>query len=186
MAIFDKIKKAKKAAEKHKRESIQPTTEAAPTKKEPYKHVPTHAAQDALAGTPASWTTEESMSKIKEQNKRRSAMGRTNSEAAMSMMSVGSARSSYSNRSSTNLHAPAYTQGGKPMSRSASDMSIDTLMRGTMQRNGSFHAIPYVHPNVPPMPPIPANLKNQRPKSYSQATKRSPLSEASSTNGEGE
>lgn len=75
MSIFSKIKGAKKAADKHKQE------QASAGKKEgqvPYRHIPTHAAVDALTGAPSSWR-EEDRAAIKHQHKRRSMMSRNSS-----------------------------------------------------------------------------------------------------------
>ena len=78
MSIFSKIKGAKKAADKHKQAKA---TETPVEKKDipvPYRHVPTHAAVDALTGAPSSWR-EEDRAAIKHQHKRRSMMTRNSS-----------------------------------------------------------------------------------------------------------
>lgn len=71
MSIFSKFRGAKKAADEHKKPQGN-NTEATP-KPEKYKHIPTHAAIDALSGAPSSWKAED-RSKIQAQHKRRSAM----------------------------------------------------------------------------------------------------------------
>jgi hypothetical protein len=71
MSVFSMLKRGRQAAKEHaakqaekqKREAEQP----------PYKHVPRHAASDALAGGPATWR-EDDRPKIMEQNRRRSMM----------------------------------------------------------------------------------------------------------------
>ena len=70
MSIFSKVKKAKKAAEEHKKAAAQ--TEEAKPPPAPYKHVVSHAAQDALAATPTTWSPEESRARIAAARKRRS------------------------------------------------------------------------------------------------------------------
>ncbi|KAL8691546.1 MAG: hypothetical protein Q9224_004153 [Gallowayella concinna] len=78
MSIFSKIKGAKKAADKHKQAKateIPVEVKAAPV---PYRHIPTHAAVDALTGAPSSWR-EEDRAAIKHQHKRRSMMTRNSS-----------------------------------------------------------------------------------------------------------
>ncbi|KAL8639846.1 MAG: hypothetical protein Q9228_003166 [Teloschistes exilis] len=78
MSIFSKIKGAKKAADKHKQAK---STEIPVEQKDipvPYRHIPTHAAIDALTGAPASWR-EEDRAAIKYQHKRRSMITRNNS-----------------------------------------------------------------------------------------------------------
>ncbi|KAL8717140.1 MAG: hypothetical protein Q9225_005594 [Loekoesia sp. 1 TL-2023] len=78
MSIFSKIKGAKKAADQHK----QAKASEIPVEKKdtpvPYRHVPTHAAVDALTGAPSSWR-EEDRAAIKHQHKRRSMMTRNSS-----------------------------------------------------------------------------------------------------------
>ncbi|KAL8971202.1 MAG: hypothetical protein Q9197_003398 [Variospora fuerteventurae] len=78
MSIFSKIKGAKKAAEKHK----QAKASEIPVEKKdapvPYRHIPTHAAADALTGTPSSWR-EEDRAAIQHHHKRRSMMNRNSS-----------------------------------------------------------------------------------------------------------
>ncbi|KAK5244332.1 hypothetical protein LTR16_007641, partial [Cryomyces antarcticus] len=76
MSIFSKIKGAKQAADQHK---APPAAADDKPKPAPYKHVPTHAAVDALSGAPSSWKAED-RERIMAQNKRRSAMTRTNSD----------------------------------------------------------------------------------------------------------
>ncbi|TKA79363.1 hypothetical protein B0A49_01010 [Cryomyces minteri] len=76
MSIFSKIKGAKQAADQHK---AAPAAADDKPKLAPYKHVPTHAAVDALSGAPSSWKAED-RERIIAQNKRRSAMTRTNSD----------------------------------------------------------------------------------------------------------
>ena len=78
MSIFSKIKGAKKAADKHKQaKSTEIPVEIKDTPV-PYRHIPTHAAVDALTGAPASWR-EEDRAAIKHQHKRRSMMTRNSS-----------------------------------------------------------------------------------------------------------
>ena len=76
MSIFSKIRGAKKAAEQHKGAKSQ--EKAAEEEKVPYRHVPTHAAIDALSGAPSSWKAED-RSAIKAHHKRRSALIRNSS-----------------------------------------------------------------------------------------------------------
>ncbi|KAL8804340.1 MAG: hypothetical protein Q9182_002622 [Xanthomendoza sp. 2 TL-2023] len=78
MSIFSKIKGAKKAADKHKQakaSEVPVEVKAAPV---PYRHIPTHAAIDALTGAPSSWREEDRVA-IKHQHKRRSMMTRNSS-----------------------------------------------------------------------------------------------------------
>lgn len=71
MSVFSKIKHSRKAAKEHKVKSAEKQADKPLTV--PYKHIPTHAAIDALNGAPSSWKFED-LSKIKEEHKRRSKM----------------------------------------------------------------------------------------------------------------
>jgi hypothetical protein len=71
MSVFSKIKLSRKAAKEHKHKVAE--KEADKPVKVPYRHVPTHAAVDALSGAPSSWQQED-RSKIMEHHKRRSQM----------------------------------------------------------------------------------------------------------------
>ncbi|TAQ87123.1 hypothetical protein B7494_g4519 [Chlorociboria aeruginascens] len=72
MSIFARIKLSRKAAKDHKGKAAEKENKGNALVE--YKHVPTHAAIDALAGCPPSWRIEEDRLKIKEQHKRRSEM----------------------------------------------------------------------------------------------------------------
>lgn len=71
MSVFSKIRLSRKAAKEHKHKVAE--KEADKPVKVPYRHVPTHAAVDALSGAPSSWQQED-RSKIMEHHKRRSQM----------------------------------------------------------------------------------------------------------------
>ena len=88
MSIFSKIKGAKKAAKDHKQ--AQQGAGAAPEivdKPIPYKHVPTHAAIDAMAGAPASYK-EADKAEIKATNEKRRSMITQNSSAASTTLNT--------------------------------------------------------------------------------------------------
>ncbi|KAL8729615.1 MAG: hypothetical protein Q9181_004939 [Wetmoreana brouardii] len=78
MSIFTKIKGAKKAADKHKHAKASEIPVEKKDTPVPYRHIPTHAATDALTGAPSSWR-EEDRAAIKHQHKRRSMMTRNSS-----------------------------------------------------------------------------------------------------------
>ncbi|SPQ23642.1 b567e559-36e9-4015-850b-c714c2234f7b [Thermothielavioides terrestris] len=71
MSVFSMIKKGRQAAKEHRAELAKKEKDEA--QKPPYKHIPTHAAIDALSGGPAGWR-ENDRARILEQNRRRSAM----------------------------------------------------------------------------------------------------------------
>lgn len=68
MSIFSKLRRAKQAADSQK-DKRAATTEK--PKAAPYKHIPTHAASDALLGAPATWR-EQDKKAIKKEHQRRS------------------------------------------------------------------------------------------------------------------
>ncbi|KAL8733224.1 MAG: hypothetical protein Q9166_002241 [cf. Caloplaca sp. 2 TL-2023] len=78
MSVFSKIKGAKKAADKHKQAKASEVPVEVKDTPVPYRHIPTHAAVDALTGAPSSWR-EEDRAAIKHQHKRRSLMTRNSS-----------------------------------------------------------------------------------------------------------
>jgi hypothetical protein len=84
MSVFSKIKLSRKAAKEHKVKAVE--KEAEQETAAPYKHVPTHAAVDALSGAPSSWKYQD-LSKIKEHHKRRSQMGISRTGSSVSNMS---------------------------------------------------------------------------------------------------
>ncbi|OCL07576.1 hypothetical protein AOQ84DRAFT_364848 [Glonium stellatum] len=155
MSIFSKVKNAKKAAEQHKRASSQAQAEVKPPT--PYKHVPTHAAQDALSCAPTSWSAEESRAKISAANRRKSDMSR---------------RSSFVRANSE----PAMASRGH-IQRTESDLSIDSVI--TKQRHSS-HPSPsqYSYSGYVPPPRSRSYLTNAS-SSSSMVMKRSPLSNTS-------
>ncbi|KAI0539640.1 hypothetical protein GGR58DRAFT_512187 [Xylaria digitata] len=71
MSVFSIIKRGRAQAKEHS--AKQADKDKAESVKLPYKHVPTHAATDAIATAPSSWKQDD-RSKIREQNRRRSAM----------------------------------------------------------------------------------------------------------------
>ncbi|KAI1176625.1 hypothetical protein F4777DRAFT_244375 [Nemania sp. FL0916] len=87
MSVFSIIKRGR--AQAKERNVKQAEKEKAESVKLPYKHVPTHAATDALATAPSSWKQED-RSKIREQNRRRSAMA-ANGMSSRGLPRVGSA-----------------------------------------------------------------------------------------------
>ncbi|KAL7816604.1 hypothetical protein V8C26DRAFT_84126 [Trichoderma gracile] len=72
MSIFSRMKKSRQQAKEHNAKLAEQEKKEK-TEKTPYRHVPTHAATDAIASAPPSWR-EADRQKIQEQNRRRSAM----------------------------------------------------------------------------------------------------------------
>ena len=73
MSIFSSFKKGKKVADQKKAE-LEATKKAADdAPKEEYKHVPTHAARDAVYGSPSGWRKQD-REQIKKINTQRTSM----------------------------------------------------------------------------------------------------------------
>ncbi|KAF7856289.1 hypothetical protein EAF04_009817 [Stromatinia cepivora] len=90
MSIFSKIKGSKKAAQQHKEKAIAEGNQQKKSEEEvtkvPYKHIPTHAAVDALSGAPSSWKNED-RTKIREHHKRRGQMTISRTHSTLSTIS---------------------------------------------------------------------------------------------------
>jgi hypothetical protein len=71
MSVFSMLKRGRQAAKEHRAEKAEKDKKEA--EKPPYKHIPKHAAIDALSGGPAGWR-ENDRQRIVENNRRRSAM----------------------------------------------------------------------------------------------------------------
>ncbi|KAI1734495.1 hypothetical protein F4680DRAFT_453897 [Xylaria scruposa] len=71
MSVFSLIRRGRAQAKEFN--AKQADKDKAEAVKLPYKHIPTHAAADAIATAPSSWRQDD-RSKIREQNRRRSAM----------------------------------------------------------------------------------------------------------------
>ncbi|OBW68330.1 MAG: DUF914-domain-containing protein [Aureobasidium pullulans] len=102
MSIISKLKGAKKAADDHKAKAE--TQETKPAATAPYRHVPTHAATDAMTSSPGGWKAEE----IAYQNKAR-------------LSRIGS---DYSTRPST-THTTTSRSSRPGFNRANSDSSLD-------------------------------------------------------------
>jgi hypothetical protein len=77
MSIFGKLRRAKQAADTQKDKN------AAKAEPAPYKHIPTHAATDALLGAPATWR-EQDRKAIQAQHQRRSAYNLSRNPSSLS------------------------------------------------------------------------------------------------------
>ncbi|KAH8601643.1 hypothetical protein B0O99DRAFT_648313 [Bisporella sp. PMI_857] len=120
--VFGKIRQAKQQAKEHKSKIAE--KEEAAAAKPPYKHVPTHAAVDALSGAPSTWKAFDK-TRIKEENKRKSqiAFSRTHSTlSAVSHMhqSIASNSRHLPRNSSHTGYNSAYFTAGESSSRPVS------------------------------------------------------------------
>ncbi|CAO1596829.1 hypothetical protein XANCAGTX0491_000659 [Xanthoria calcicola] len=143
MSIFSKIKGAKKAADKHKQaKSTEVPVEIKDTPI-PYRHIPTHAAVDALTGAPASWREEDRVA-IKHQHKRRSMMTRNSSTLSGTLHPSSSyAGSDFSNYGMM----PAGTAGNS--NTGPSPTRLDT--RRSYQGTGHYQPSPLASNGVSPV-----------------------------------
>ncbi|CEJ88047.1 hypothetical protein VHEMI04593 [[Torrubiella] hemipterigena] len=73
MSIFSSLRKSRRQAKEHAAKVAEQKRQEE-AGREPYRHVPTHAAADAIACAPPSWREQSDRPKILEQNRRRSAM----------------------------------------------------------------------------------------------------------------
>ena len=88
MSVFSKIKMSRKAAKQHKDKVAEKDTNE--VTKTPYKHIPTHAAVDALSGAPSNWKNED-RPKIAAHHKRRSQMVISRTGSSLSTISYANA-----------------------------------------------------------------------------------------------
>lgn len=86
MSIFSKIKKSRTAAQEFKNKKA---VEQEPPKKVPYKHIPQHAAIDALSGAPSAWVAED-RPKIATQKRRNTLKRAPNPETSLSYKTTAS------------------------------------------------------------------------------------------------
>ncbi|KAI4602961.1 hypothetical protein KJ359_008182 [Pestalotiopsis sp. 9143b] len=93
MSVFNVMKKGREQAKQHNANEAEKAKEAAV--KAPYKHVPTHAATDALSGAPANWQ-EDYRRRIKEQNQKRNSRVSTPEPGRGNMPRVSSSLSNVS------------------------------------------------------------------------------------------
>ncbi|KAL3426111.1 hypothetical protein PVAG01_02902 [Phlyctema vagabunda] len=125
MSVFSKIKMSRKAAKEHKgKEKAKEVIEEI-IPKQPYKHVPTHAAVDALSGAPSSWKVED-RPKIKEQHQRRSQMRISRNSSYLSTVSYAT------------QYGPASQHGPAPSDAGAS--SSQAPPAPAFARNNSYQS----------------------------------------------
>lgn len=190
MPLFTKFKKAKDAAVEHKK------TAAAEQEKPPappYKHVPTHAKEDALAVQPTTVRPEELQARIAAARKRRASSYQSPIASRHSVYhSCESSRASSRTNSIAQFVPVSTSSSLKGKGKSAE--SIDAILR----RSHSFsngHNVPMAHGRLPssdlsspltggplvfPLPathrPRPTHTRSRR---SSFAKRKSPLSNVS-------
>jgi hypothetical protein len=190
MPLFTKFKKAKDAATEHKK-TIAAEQVKAPAP--PYKHVPTHAKQDALATQPTTLRPEELQARIAAARKRRAVSWQSTIPSRHSV--YHSCESSHvSSRASSIANLPAGSTPPSLRGRGSSAESIDAILRRPHSAsntqsyptaNGRVqpYDLPFTalgRPSGLPLPPL-QRPRNVKPKSRrsSFTKKRSPLSSVS-------
>lgn len=119
MTVFGALRKGRRAAKEHNaRRAEKQKLEA---EKPPYRHVPTHAAIDALTGAPPSWRVDD-RPRIIEANRRRSTMAHNGPLSPMGLTPLHITRRASSSLSQVSfpyahadpvLHMPRnYSYGG--------------------------------------------------------------------------
>lgn len=173
MSVFSKILASRKAAKEHKNKVAEKEKEPA---KVVYKHVPTHAAVDALSGAPSSWKHED-RPKIKEHHKRRSEMVISRTGSSLSHMSyMNAAAGSSSNipplprNSSYSSYNPTWFDRGGDVYYSNENQ------RQKVPRSHSYHDSG-IGPSIGPSP-LASQLQSEGTSSNS-ATEQLPQSFAS-------
>ncbi|KAK7997984.1 hypothetical protein PG989_006024 [Apiospora arundinis] len=143
--MFSIIRKGRQQAKEHTAKVAEKTKDE--EAKKPYKHVPTHAALDAMAGTPSSWRDEE-RPRILEQHRRRSAMG-TNLVHTKGYPRDNTSTPYISYSSSYN-----YSYSGTPVLRPQSESRLDYYTYQSSRKGKEPEWIPPMAPGVAvPMTP---------------------------------
>jgi hypothetical protein len=194
MALFTKFKKAKEAAVEHKKNATAQQAKPPPT---PYKHIPTHAAQDALSSQPTTVRPEELQARIAAARKRKANSYQPPMTARHSIYhSCESSRASSRASSSMGLLPPPSSTSLK--GKGNSNEAIDAIMRRSLSTSYR-HSTPVAGRQLqsselfppglvgrPPFPPL-ANQRPRPPRASSRRSsftkKKSPLSTVSSDEG---
>ncbi|KAF8862583.1 hypothetical protein BDZ45DRAFT_191435 [Acephala macrosclerotiorum] len=114
MSVFSKIARSRKAAKEHKNKVAEKEKGPEQAAKVPYKHIPTHAAVDALSGAPSTWKAED-RPKIREHHQRRSQMVISRTGSSLSHMSYAVSSSNIPplpRNSSYNSYNPTWLDRG--------------------------------------------------------------------------
>lgn len=181
MAFFTKLKKAKGAAEEHKKAAASVKEEKP---KVPYKHIPVHAAQDALSATPTTIRAEVLRERIEKARRTRPTSQSSNRTALSGIAMYQSVNGQPRSRPASIASAPSHSRQGSLGKRTNSDLSIASMMntypeaasRGRQPARRDHFAQDSGAPAVPPVPEM-HRPKYSSTSSRSSVTKRrSPLS----------
>lgn len=177
MKFFSKLRKAKGAAEEYKKAAA---AQEEPKPKVPYKHVPTHAAQDALASAPINMGTASLQARIAEAKRTvppTPTLARSRSMQSMRNYSLSSSRPGSSSTHTSPSHSRASSFGG----RSSSDLSIGSVMQSssTQPSQRDFLSQPYKPTLSAPSAYRPRGYPTNSSRSSMKAKVRSPLATVS-------
>jgi hypothetical protein len=163
MALFTKFKKAKDAAVEHKKTTTAQEAKPAPA---PYKHVPTHAAQDALSSQPTTVRPEELQARIRAARRQRANSYQPPVTVNQSIYhSCESSRSSSRANSSLGFLPSSPPTGLKDKANSFD--AIDAACRQSLSL--SYRSSTPMAGGRPPFPP----LASQRPRPPMSSSRRS-------------
>jgi hypothetical protein len=123
MSIFSKLRAAKRAADEAKGAQKESKSQVQPA---PYRHVPTHAAVDALSGAPSAWKAQD-VPLIKAQHQRRSQLIRASSIVVAREL-PGYSGSSWNDRGDRRMHpGGSYDTGMSGLGKSNVVSKGDTI-----------------------------------------------------------
>ena len=180
MPFFSTLKKAKEAAVEHKKEVA---AQEQPKPKVPYKHVPVHAAADALSATPTTIRADELRERIAAARRSKSVSSATARSGASFHQPVKAPNSR--SRPSSIASSPTHSRNGSLGKRTNSDLSISTMLqshqetpsRGRQPVRRDYFTHPLGEPAVPQLPAQYRPKTQTTVSSRSSVTKRrSPLS----------
>ena len=143
MSILSKFAQSRKAAKEHKSKMAEKDELAAKAVK--YRHIPTHAAVDALNNAPSTWKITD-RPKIKEQHNRRSMMALSRSASAQTALSALNGESSSDSahplpriHSYSSHNAAWFDRPGGESSKSATHLGEPAQKRYKSSRSHSYH-----------------------------------------------
>jgi hypothetical protein len=182
MKFFSKLRKAKGAAEEYKKAAA---VQEEPKPRVPYKHIPTHAAQDAMASAPTSVGTANLHARIAEAKRSvppTPTLARSRSLQSIRTYSAPTSRASGSSTPVSPSHSRASSFGG----RSSSDLSIGSVMQSKrtfptdlQPSQRDFLSQPYKPTLSAPSAYRPRGYPTNSSRSSMKAKRRSPLATVS-------
>lgn len=146
MSILGRLKQSRKAAKQHKEKAAEKETKA--VVKAPYKHIPTHAAVDALSGAPSTWKYDDRL-KIKEHHNRRSQMNYSRTASSLSTVSYMNSAAGPSNSASILNRNSSYSSYNPTWFDRGEHSDYPTPRRSKPSRHLSFQDTGIAGPSRP-------------------------------------